>query len=105
MTNSLYGNLFIVTAASGAGKTSLVKAILKNNPNLELSTSYTTREPRPGEIDGVDYRFINEKTFNEMQQEDVFLETAECHGSLYGTSKKTIFEAIKLGKAIILEID
>ena len=60
MANSLTGNLFIITAASGAGKTSLVKAILKNNPNITLSISYTTRSPRPGEEDGIDYRFINE---------------------------------------------
>ncbi|MDG2253060.1 MAG: guanylate kinase [Methylophilaceae bacterium] len=105
MINPLHGNLFIVTAASGAGKTSLVKAILKNNPNLELSISFTTRTPRPGEVDGVDYRFINKKSFNEMQQQGIFLETAECHGAFYGTSKETILEAIKLGKDIILEID
>ena len=72
MTNSSQGNLFIVTAASGAGKTSLVKAILKNNPTLELSISFTTRSPRPGEVDGVDYKFINKESFNKMQQKDVF---------------------------------
>ena len=61
MTNPSQGNLFIVTAASGAGKTSLVKAILKNNSNIDLSISYTTRLPRLGEVDGVDYRFINKE--------------------------------------------
>ena len=105
MTNSSQGNLFIVTAASGAGKTSLVKAILKNNPTLELSISFTTRSPRPGEVDGVDYKFINKESFNKMQQKDVFLETAECHGAFYGTSKEIILETIKSGKDIILEID
>jgi len=105
MTNSLQGNLFIVTAASGAGKTSLVKAILKNNPSIELSISYTTRLPRSGEVDGIDYRFINKENFSEMQQKGVFLETAECHGAFYGTSKEIILETLESGKDIILEID
>ena len=105
MINSTQGNLFIVTAASGAGKTSLVKAILKNNPNIELSISYTTRLPRPGEVDGVDYRFINQESFIKMQQKNIFLETAECHGALYGSSKEIILETIKSGRDIILEID
>ena len=105
MTNPSQGNLFIVTAASGAGKTSLVKAILKNNPKIELSISYTTRLPRPGEVDGIDYRFINEESFVEMQQNNIFLETAECHGAFYGTSKEIILETIQSGRDIILEID
>ena len=105
MINSTQGNLFIVTAASGAGKTSLVKAILKNNPNIELSISYTTRLPRPGEVDGVDYRFINQESFIKMQQKNIFLETAECHGALYGSSKEIILETIKSGRDIIFEID
>ena len=105
MANSLTGNLFIITAASGAGKTSLVKAILKNNPNITLSISYTTHPPRPGEEDGIDYRFINETTFLEMQANNVFLETAQCHGALYGTSKQIIQKTIETGADIILEID
>ena len=105
MINSSQGNLFIITAASGAGKTSLVKAILKNNPNIELSISFTTRSPRPGEIDGVDYRFIDKENFIEMQQNNVFIETAECHGAFYGTSKEIILETIESGRDIILEID
>ena len=92
MTNSLQGNLFIVTAASGAGKTSLVKAILKNNPSIKLSISYTTRLPRSGEINGVDYQFINKESFIKMQQQNIFLETAECHGAFYGTSKKLFWK-------------
>ena len=105
MTNSLQGNLFIVTAASGAGKTSLVKAILKNNPSIKLSISYTTRLPRAGEINGVDYQFINKESFIKMQQQNIFLETAECHGAFYGTSKKIILETVESGRDIILEID
>ena len=105
MTNPSQGNLFIVTAASGAGKTSLVKAILKNNSNIDLSISYTTRLPRLGEVDGVDYRFINKESFIKMQQQNIFLETAECHGAYYGTSKEIILEIIESGRDIILEID
>ena len=95
MTNPSQGNLFIVTAASGAGKTSLVKAILKNNSNIDLSISYTTRLPRLGEVDGVDYRFINKESFLEMQKNNIFLETAECHGAFYGTSKEIILEIVE----------
>ena len=105
MTNPSQGNLFIVTAASGAGKTSLVKAILKNNSNIDLSISYTTRLPRLGEVDGVDYRFINKESFLEMQKNNIFLETAECHGAFYGTSKEIILEIVESGRDIILEID
>ncbi len=99
------GKLIVISAPSGAGKTSLVKAILKNNPNIELSISFTTRLPRPGEVDGVDYRFISEKSFIKMQQQDIFLETAECHGAHYGTSKEIILKTIESGRDIILEID
>ncbi len=105
MVNLSKGNLFIITAASGAGKTSLVKAILKNNTNIQLSISYTTRPPRPGEEDGIDYRFVNEATFLEMQRKDIFLETAQCHGALYGTSRETIQKTLESGDDIILEID
>ena len=99
------GNLFIITAASGAGKTSLVKALVSDNPNIEVSISFTTRLPRKGEIDGEDYFFLDEKKFKKMIQDDEFLETAKCHGSFYGTSKLTVIEAINKGKDIVLEID
>jgi len=99
------GNLFIITAASGAGKTSLVKALVSDNPNIKVSTSFTTRKPRVGEKDGVDYFFLDEINFEKMMENNDFLEMAKCHGSLYGTSKSTVKKAIEKGEDIILEID
>ena len=99
------GNLFIITAASGAGKTSLVKALVADNPNIKVSISFTTRQPRVGEKDGEDYFFLDEINFKKMIENDEFLETAKCHGALYGTSKLTVKEALEKGEDIILEID
>jgi len=99
------GNLFIITAASGAGKTSLVKALVADNPNIKVSISFTTRQPRVGEKDGEDYFFLDEINFKKMIENDEFLEIAKCHGALYGTSKLTVKEAFEKGEDIILEID
>jgi len=99
------GNLFIITAASGAGKTSLVRALVADNPNIKVSISFTTRQPRVGEKDGEDYFFLDEINFKKMIENDEFLETAKCHGALYGTSKLTVKEALEKGEDIILEID
>jgi guanylate kinase len=99
------GNLFIITAASGAGKTSLVKALVADNPNIKVSISFTTRQPRVGEKDGKDYFFLDEVNFKEKIKNNEFLEMAECHGSLYGTSKLAVKEALENGEDIILEID
>ena len=99
------GNLFIITAASGAGKTSLVKALVADNPNIKVSISFTTRQPRVGEKDGEDYFFLDEINFKKMIENDEFLEIAKCHGALYGTSKLTVKEALEKGEDIILEID
>jgi len=99
------GNLFIITAASGAGKTSLVKVLVADNPNIKVSISFTTRQPRVGEKDGEDYFFLDEINFKKMIENDEFLETAKCHGALYGTSKLTVKEALEKGEDIILEID
>ena len=99
------GNLFIITAASGAGKTSLVKALVADNTDIKVSTSFTTREPRIGEKDGEDYFFLNEIDFKNMLNNNDFLESAKCHGSFYGTSKATVQESIDKGTDIILEID
>ena len=99
------GNLFIITAASGAGKTSLVKALVADNPNIKVSVSFTTRKPRVGEKDGEDYFFLDEVNFKKKIKNNDFLEMAECHGSFYGTSKLVVKEAIKNGENIILEID
>jgi guanylate kinase len=94
-----------VTAPSGAGKTSLIEALMKADPSLKLSISYTTRAPRPGEQNAVDYHFVDDATFRAMQGRDEFLESAEVHGYRYGTSKKVITDALQRGEDLILEID
>jgi guanylate kinase len=99
------GNLFIVAAPSGAGKTSLVKALVQMVGDLEISISYTTRPPRPGEIDGVDYFFIEEPKFQEMIQNDQFLEYATVYGYHYGTAQEYVLNRLSEGKDILLEID
>ena len=105
MMNKKQGNLFIISAASGAGKTSLVKKLLTLINDLTLSISHTTRDPRPSEIDGKDYFFVTNKIFEAMIKEDKFLETAKCHGSFYGTSRNFVEEVRDAGKDIIFEID
>ena len=99
------GNLFVVSAPSGAGKTSLVHALLNINPQIELSVSYTTRDPRPGERDGKDYHFISRETFTAMTGRGEFLESAAVYGNLYGTSQAWIAAEIAGGRDILLEID
>ena len=99
------GRLFIVTAPSGAGKTSLVKALVKLCPQFKISTSHTTRKARKGEREGVEYYFVNNDTFDTLKNSGEFLENAECHGAKYGTAMSPVEESIKGGKDIILEID
>ena len=99
------GKLFVVTAPSGAGKTSLIEALIRDDPSLKLSISYTTRAPRPGEKNAVDYHFVDDQTFLAMRERGEFLESAEVHGYRYGTSKKVITEALARGEDLILEID
>lgn len=99
------GNLFIITAASGAGKTSLVRALLAADSQIKLSISYTTRQPRPGEVNGVDYHFVDDATFLKMLDEGDFLESAHVHGARYGTSKTRVNQALHQGDDLILEID
>jgi len=99
------GSLFIVSAPSGAGKTTICKRILETIDNLKSSVSFTTRTPRPGEIDGEDYSFISEKKFRNMIQKGEFVEWAEVHGNLYGTSKKRLEKIIAGGYDVILDID
>lgn len=99
------GCLFIISAPSGAGKTSLVRALLQSNQNLSLSISHTTRAPRSGEINGRDYHFVNQETFRQMLLNGEFVESAEVYGNLYGTSQKWINSAIASGQDILLEID
>ena len=99
------GNLFIVTAPSGAGKTSLVRALLNADPGVRLSISYTTRSPRPGEAGGVDYHFVDEAEFQRMLGAGEFLESAHVHGAWYGTSQTVIDAQLRAGNDLILEID
>jgi len=99
------GRLFVITAPSGAGKTSLISALLKDEPALKLSISYTTRPPRPGEQNGREYHFVDDATFLDMRSHGDFLESAEVHGYRYGTSKRVITEALAQGQDLVLEID
>ena len=99
------GNLFIITAASGAGKTSLVRKLLAADEQIKLSVSYTTRQPRPGEVNGEHYHFVDDATFLKMLSEGDFLESAHVHGARYGTSQTRVDEALASGNDLILEID
>jgi len=99
------GNLIVVSAPSGGGKTSLVNAVLADDPELVLSISFTTRPPRPGEQDGREYHFVDAATFEAMLERGEFLECAEVHGNRYGTSQKWIEEMRACGKDVVLEID
>ena len=99
------GNLFIISAPSGAGKTSLVKALLKTGIDLRLSISYTSRPARPEEVDGRDYHFVSREMFEQRRERGEFLESAQLYGNFYGTSQKWINETIASGHDILLEID
>ncbi|MFM8467321.1 MAG: guanylate kinase [Oxalobacteraceae bacterium] len=99
------GSLFIVAAPSGAGKSSLVSALLANDPAMKLSISCTTRAPRPGEVHGREYFFLDEPEFIERQQRGEFLEHAQVHGHYYGTSRLMVEEQTRNGLDVLLEID
>ena len=99
------GKLFVITAPSGAGKSSLIDALLKDDPTLKLSISYTTRPPRQGEKNGREYHFVDEPAFLAMRERGELLESAQVHGNHYGTSKKVIHAALERGDDLILEID
>ncbi len=99
------GSLFIVSAPSGAGKTTIFKKIMASMDNVKTSVSYTTRTPRQGEVDNEDYSFITEKKFRGMIQKGEFVEWAEVHGNLYGTSRKRLEKIINDGFDVILDID
>ena len=98
------GTLFILSAASGTGKTSLVKRLLSEEPGLSLSVSYTTRQPREGEVDGKDYHFVTQAQFDARLSSGDFLEYATIYGNSYGTSRSAIDAQLKEGD-ILLEID
>ncbi len=99
------GTLYIVSAPSGAGKTSLVKALLDAQPQVRVSVSHTTRPMRPGEVDGVNYHFVSREEFLERLEHDEFLEHAEVFGNLYGTSQRWLEQTLSEGFDLILEID
>jgi len=99
------GNLFVVAAPSGAGKSSLVKALMELDAGVQPSVSHTTRAPRGQEFDGREYFFINDAQFDAMVADNAFLEWAHVHGNRYGTSKSTIEERISQGLDVVLEID
>jgi guanylate kinase len=99
------GTLYIVTAPSGAGKTTLVHAVLEREPGLALSVSYTTRPPRPGEVDGRDYRFVGKEEFLRLRDGGELLEWAEVHGNYYGTSRTWIETQLQQDRDVLLEID
>ncbi len=99
------GNVIIVSAPSGAGKTSLVRELVERDPATRKSISYTTRPRRPGEQDGIDYHFVSGETFQAMLEAGEFLESAEVHGNMYGTGQKWLEEQRRKGSDIVLEID
>jgi guanylate kinase len=99
------GNLFVVAAPSGAGKSSLVKALLELDSHLAVSVSHTTRAPRGQEQDGREYWFVAEPTFRAMIERGDFFEWAQVHGNLYGTSRKAIEARLQRGEDVVLEID
>ncbi|NKQ12365.1 guanylate kinase [Pseudomonas sp. SST3] len=99
------GTLYIVSAPSGAGKTSLVKALLDAQPQVRVSVSHTTRSMRPGEVDGVNYHFVSREEFVERLEHGEFLEHAEVFGNLYGTSQRWLEQTLSEGYDLILEID
>jgi guanylate kinase len=105
MTMDLKGKLYVIAAPSGAGKTSLVKALVEKNGSLRVAVSHTTRPRRPDEEDGVNYHFIGQATFDNMQRNDEFVESAKVFDNYYGTSWSAIHAILEIGKDIILEID
>ena len=103
--NTTRGQLLIVSAPSGAGKTSLIKALMEQDQRVEVSVSHTTRPQRPGEAEGVNYFFISTETFHEMREAGAFFESAEVFGHFYGTSLTQLEARLSDGADVILEID
>jgi guanylate kinase len=98
-------SLFVIAAPSGAGKSTLVNLLLERDPNVQLSISYTTRAPRPGEVNGRNYHFIDIPTFTSMRTHGDFVEWAEVHGNFYGTSRSALTQQMSSGRDLVLEID
>jgi len=104
-TSVAAGNLFVIAAPSGGGKTSLTRALLEREPGIRLSVSYTTRPPRPGEQDGVDYHFVAADRFAVLKDGNEFLEHAHVHGNWYATSATWLKAQVSAGQDVLLEID
>ena len=103
--DNIFKSLCVVSAPSGAGKTSLIKKIMSLNPNISVCTSETTRKPRKGEIDGVDYIFVSKDDFSHKMKNEQYLEHAEVHGNYYGTLVDSVVKLIEKNILVILEID
>lgn len=99
------GNVFIISAPSGTGKTTILKKVIAAMQNVAFSVSHTTRAPRSGEKEGEDYFFVDRAAFEAMQAADTFIEWAEVHGNYYGTSRQAVEQSLSRGKDIILDID
>ena len=99
------GNIFVISAPSGAGKTTLCRALLGKYPRLVYSVSVTTRRPRPGEKNGRDYYFVNRKEFNQMVRDGELIEWAQVHDHYYGTPRKFLEKCLARGRSVILDID
>lgn len=99
------GNVFIISAPSGTGKTTILKRVIADMQNIAFSVSHTTRPPRSGEREGDDYFFVDRAAFEAMRMEDIFLEWAEVHGNFYGTSRNAMELSLSQGKDIVLDID
>ncbi|GAB4347589.1 MAG: guanylate kinase [Gammaproteobacteria bacterium] len=99
------GTLYILSAPSGAGKTSLTRALREQDPLVDFSVSHTTRQRRPGETDGIDYHFVDRQTFDTMVEENQFLEYARVFDNFYGTSRREVGRRLAEGKDVVLDID
>jgi guanylate kinase len=105
MSGQATGTLFIVAAPSGAGKTSLVQALVEREPSIQVSVSYTSRLPRPNEIDGRHYHFVSREVFERMAAANAFYEYADVHGDLKGTARSAVEPLLAAGQDVLLEID
>ncbi len=102
---SISGQLYILSAPSGCGKTTILRRVMDTMPGLGFSVSHTTREPRSGEQDGVDYHFVDQEQFMAMRAADQFIEWAEVHGNYYGTSREAVAAKLQNGEDVFLDID
>ena len=105
MSKEKKGMMFVLSSPSGAGKTTLAKKIAENNKNFTISVSHTTRKPRPNEINGKDYKFVNLQDFNELVKENSFFEHANIFENYYGTLKEPVLELLSLGRDVLFDID